>query len=102
MAAVRRMDGDRVTRLPRAASGESLSGSLAEIRDRILTICPSEAVVAIRYDGALHVDIDVRGAEQAMLVETFLPQMLAGTIRNVRRSKSPGAFHVRVSAEILR
>jgi hypothetical protein len=68
--------------------------------DDLRRSCPANAGIAFRFDGKLHVDIDVRTLEEVALVEHLLPTALGGTIRTIRRGKAALAFFHRITAEV--
>lgn len=100
MAIARKIDRDGISRLPIRQRGAVLAPALRELADMLLHACPPETTVGFRYDRKLHVDLDVRGAENAILVERLLPTLRLGMFTEVRRAMTPRPFLLRITAEV--
>jgi hypothetical protein len=87
-----------VARLP--VKKPDIVPALERLCDEVRRVCPADAAVALRFDGKLHVEIDVRSLDQAMLVEHVLPVTLGGALHDIRRAKSPHSFFHRITAEL--
>ncbi|MDB5685272.1 MAG: hypothetical protein JWM38_1811 [Sphingomonas bacterium] len=100
MTMVEATGGDEVAKLPPPRGRQKIAPALQRLSDDLRRHCPADAIVSFRFDGRLHVDIDVRTLEQVALVEHMLPTGLNGTLENIRRGKSPLSFFHRITAEI--
>ena len=100
MATARKIGCERISHLPVRQRGAIITPALQELTEMLLHACPPETNVSYRYDGKLRVDIDVRGAEHAMIVERLLPTLRLGIFAEVRRAISPSPFLLRITAEV--
>jgi hypothetical protein len=98
MVALREYDRGGVTRLKQHKP--VIMPALAELATGLANACPQGSIISFRFDGKLHVDIDVRGGEQAAMVERVLPASAIAAFTEMRRARSPHPFLLRITAEI--
>ena len=92
--------GDEVTRLPLRREHPEITPALQRMTDELRRICPASAVIGFRFDGRLHVDVDVRTLEEVSRVEHLLPTALGGILENIRRGKAALSFSHRITADV--
>jgi hypothetical protein len=91
---------EEVTRLPSRKDHPQVTLALQRMTDELRGLCPAHVVIAFRFDGRLHVDIDLRTLEEVALVEHLLPTALGGILVNIRRGKAALSFSHRITADV--
>lgn len=78
-----------------------VSEELGRLTRILREICPPESVISFEYDGTLHLNIDVRRAEDVARIETLLPSLCGGIFHGTqRRLTARHSFFHRISAMV--
>jgi hypothetical protein len=89
--------------IPVAQKSSVVSDELLKLTDILHSVCPSDAVIAFEFAGALHVHIDVRSLEDMTRLETLMPSLGGGVFYDIQRGLAARrSFFHRLSASVAR
>ena len=97
------MPQPRSNPFPLPKSRASCPTNSFKLTDILHSVCPSDAVIAFEFAGALHVHIDVRSLEDMTRLETLMPSLAGGVFYDIQRGLAARrSFFHRLSASVAR